>query len=29
LPYTQAMEQLFSNLESKAAGKTKNIIISV
>ena len=29
LPYTQAMQQLFSNLESKAAGKTKNFIISV
>ncbi|MBD2018127.1 hypothetical protein H6F96_29705 [Microcoleus sp. FACHB-53] len=29
LPYTQAMKQLFSNLEAKAAGKTKNFIISV
>ena len=27
-PYTQAMQQLFSNLEKKAAGKAKNFFIS-
>jgi len=28
LPYTQAMQQLFSNLETKAAGKVKDFFIS-
>lgn len=29
LPYTQAMQQIFSNLETKAAGKNRNFVISV